>query len=102
MVLCHDVARAEPPSGSAFLPASLECPVGPEIDAVHEGSMPSPLMADRGRYFIRITFEQLPSPLTGEGAGGGEDSVPSLYPDLPPPRGEGVLTSPWSPLMGEG
>jgi hypothetical protein len=50
---------------------------------------------------MRVTFEQLPSPLMGEASGGGEDSTSSPHPDLPPPRGEGVLTSPGDPL-GEG
>jgi hypothetical protein len=47
------------------------------------------------------TFEPLPSPLMGEGAGGGEDSTSSPHPNLPPPRGEGVLTYPCQPLAGE-
>jgi hypothetical protein len=46
------------------------------------------------------TFEPLPSPLMGEGAGGGEDSTSSPHPNLPP-RGEGVLTYPCQPLAGE-
>jgi hypothetical protein len=43
------------------------------------------------------TFEPLPSPLMGEGSGGGEDSTSSPPSDLPPPRGEGVLTYPCQP-----
>jgi hypothetical protein len=48
------------------------------------------------------TCEPLPSPLMGEGLGGGEDSPSSPHPHLPPPRGEGVLTSPCQPIQGEG
>jgi hypothetical protein len=48
-----------------------------------------------------VTFEQLPSPLRGEGAGGGEDGTSSPHPHLPPPRGEGVLAHPRQPLVGE-
>ena len=48
------------------------------------------------------TFEPLPSPLMGEGAGGGEDHTSSPHPNLPPLRGEGVFTPLVSPLMGKG
>jgi hypothetical protein len=34
------------------------------------------------------TCELLPSPLMGEGSGGGEDRTSSPHPDLPPPGGE--------------
>jgi hypothetical protein len=44
-----------------------------------------------------VALEQLPSPLMGEGSGGGEASAPSPHPHLPPPRGEGVFTSPCQP-----
>jgi hypothetical protein len=43
---------------------------------------------------MRVAFELLPCPLTGEGSGGGKDSSSSPHPTLPPPRGEGVLTYP--------
>jgi hypothetical protein len=43
---------------------------------------------------MRVTFELFPSPLVGEGSGGGEDRTSSPHPKLPPLRGEGVLTSP--------
>jgi hypothetical protein len=46
------------------------------------------------------TCEPLPSPLMGEGSGGGEDSSSPPHPNLPPPRGEGVLTSPCQPSKG--
>jgi hypothetical protein len=45
--------------------------------------------ADTGRYVMHVTFEQLPSPLMGEGSGGGEDSTSSPHPHLPPRRGKG-------------
>jgi hypothetical protein len=48
------------------------------------------------------TFEELPSPLMGEGSGGGEDHTSSRHPNLPPLRGEGVLTYPCQPLDGGG
>jgi hypothetical protein len=50
---------------------------------------------------MRATCAQLPSPLMGEGVGGGEDRTPSPQPNLPPPKGEGVLTYP-SQLDGAG
>ena len=50
---------------------------------------------------MRATFELCPSPLMGEGAGGGEDSPSSPHPHLPPPRGEGVLTYSCQPASGE-
>jgi hypothetical protein len=51
---------------------------------------PSPVEgADRGRYVMRATFEPLPSPIKGEGSGGGEDRTASPHPHLPPPRGKG-------------
>jgi hypothetical protein len=37
---------------------------------------------------MRATFEPFPSPLTGEGAGGGEDHTSSPHPHLPPPGGK--------------
>jgi hypothetical protein len=40
---------------------------------------------------MRVTFELFPSPLMGEGAGGGEDNNLSPHPPLPPPRGKGYL-----------
>jgi hypothetical protein len=46
------------------------------------------------------TFEPFPSPLMGEGSGGGEDSPSAPHPNLPPPRGEGVLTYPCQPHGG--
>jgi hypothetical protein len=43
-----------------------------------------------------------PLPLDGEGSGGGADSAAfPPHPNLPPPRGEGVLTDPRQPSMGE-
>jgi hypothetical protein len=51
---------------------------------------------------MRCTFEPLPSPLMGEGAGGGEDGTSSPHATLPPHRGEAVLTYPCQPSMGEG
>jgi hypothetical protein len=51
---------------------------------------------------MRAPFELLPSPLTGEGTGGGEDSPFSPHPNLPPPRGEGALTYPCQPAKGGG
>jgi hypothetical protein len=39
---------------------------------------------------MRAAFESFPSPLMGEGAGGGEDRTPSPHPNLPPLRAEGV------------
>jgi hypothetical protein len=41
---------------------------------------------------MHVTFEPLPSPLIGEGSGGGEDRASFPHSNLPPPRGEGVLT----------
>jgi hypothetical protein len=68
---------------------------------LHLSPRPSPGgKADKDRYFMRITLEQLPSPLMGEGSGGGEDSTSSPHPHLPPPRGEGVLTYPCQPKEG--
>jgi hypothetical protein len=51
---------------------------------------------------MHVTCEPLPSPLMGEGAGGGEGSPSSPHPDLLPPRGEGVWTYPRQPSRGEG
>jgi hypothetical protein len=49
--------------------------------------------ADKGRYVMRATFELFPSPLMGEGSGGGEGSPSS--PIRPFPRqGGGALTYP--------
>jgi hypothetical protein len=60
-----------------------------------------PSRADKGRYVMRVTFAPLPSPLMGEGSGGGKDSTSSPpHPYLPPPRGEGVLTYPCQPVEG--
>jgi hypothetical protein len=53
--------------------------------------------ADTGRYVMHVTFEQLPSPLMGEGSGGGEDSTSSPPSPPSPAKGEGVLTSPCQP-----
>jgi hypothetical protein len=50
---------------------------------------------------MRVACRSLP-PLTGEGAGGDEDRASSPHPNLPPLRGEGVLTSPAQTLAGEG
>jgi hypothetical protein len=47
------------------------------------------------------TCEPLPSPLMGEGEGGVRTAPFSPHPNLPPPRGEGVLTYPCqSPRWG--
>jgi hypothetical protein len=46
---------------------------------------------------MRATVELLPSPLMGEGAGGGEDRTSS---PPSPARGEGVLTYPCQPNAG--
>jgi hypothetical protein len=47
---------------------------------------------------MRVTLEQFPSPLR-EGAGGGEASLPSRHPNLPPPRtgGKGYVPPSVSP-----
>jgi hypothetical protein len=50
--------------------------------------LPSPAMgADRGRSAMCSTFAPLPSPLMGEGAGGGESSTSSLPSQPSPPAG---------------
>jgi hypothetical protein len=56
------------------------------------GLAPSPSTgADRGRYCVRLGTGHLPSPLMGEGSGGGERIAP-LPPSCPSPtRGEGTL-----------
>ena len=51
---------------------------------------------------MHIAIKRFPSPLTGEGAGGGEDNTSSTHPHLPPPRGEGVLTSRYQAAREEG
>src|SRR5262245_15663095 len=43
---------------------------------------------------------RIPSPSTGEGQGGGVPYVLSPHPNLPPHRGEAVLTSPSQPARG--
>jgi hypothetical protein len=43
------------------------------------------------------SFEPLPSPLTGEGSGGGEDRTPSPLPTFPRQGGKGYLLTPVSP-----
>jgi hypothetical protein len=45
--------------------------------------LPSPLMGCQGRYAMHIARKHRPSPLTGEGAGGGEDSPSSPHPPFP-------------------
>jgi hypothetical protein len=48
---------------------------------------------------MHIAFDELPSPLTGEDSGWGKSGALSSHPNLPPHRGEGVLTS---PVQGKG
>jgi hypothetical protein len=43
---------------------------------------------------MRDTFEQIPSPLMGEGSGGGEESISSPLSQPAPAKGEGVCTYP--------
>jgi hypothetical protein len=62
---------------------------------------PPPQGADRGRYFICIAFSQLPSPLMGEGSGGGEASAPSPHPNLPRKGGRGIYLALSAPPVGE-
>jgi hypothetical protein len=51
---------------------------------IKRGSAPSPSMgkggADRGRYVMCVAVEELPSPLTGEGSGGGDPCALSPIP----------------------
>jgi hypothetical protein len=55
-----------------------------------------------GRYVTPIALKDLPSPLTGEGSGGGGSRASSPPSPPSPARGEGVFTSPCQPLVGEG
>jgi hypothetical protein len=75
--------------------ASLFC------DAVCE-PIPS-LPADRARYVMCGTFEPLPSPLMGEGSGGGEDRTSSPPSQPSPAKGGRGIDLPLSALPpGEG
>jgi acyl carrier protein len=66
------------------------------------GAFLPPPPADRGRYFMRIASEPPPSPLMGEGSGGGEASASSPHPNLPPHRGKGYVPPPVSLPPREG
>jgi hypothetical protein len=50
---------------------------------------------------MHLALKHLPSFSMGEGAGGGGSRASSPHPHLPPPRGEGVLTSPCGSLVEE-
>ena len=59
-------------------------------DALAQGqSSPPPPGADRDRYVMRIALKHLPSPLMGEGVGGGGSRASPPHPHLPPPGGKG-------------
>jgi hypothetical protein len=51
--------------------------------ADHDPPVSSPLAGWQGEALMRIAREQLPSPLMGEGLGGGEGSAPSPIPAFP-------------------
>jgi class 3 adenylate cyclase/DNA-binding winged helix-turn-helix (wHTH) protein/tetratricopeptide (TPR) repeat protein len=60
-----------------------------------------PRRADKGRYSASLDPQPLPSPLRGEGLGGGERSAPlPLHPLLPPPGGKGPVPTLVSPQRG--
>jgi DNA-binding winged helix-turn-helix (wHTH) protein len=60
-----------------------------------------PRRADKGRYGASLDPPPLPSPLRGEGLGGGEGRAPlPSHPLLPPPGGKGPVPTLVSPRRG--
>jgi hypothetical protein len=70
------------------------------------GGKPQPFppipTSDQGRYVMCGTFAPLPSPLMGEGSGGGEDSTRSPIPTFPAKRGRGSDLPLSAPFEGKG
>jgi hypothetical protein len=50
---------------------------------------------------MHIARKHLPSPLMGEGSGGGGSRAASPHPNLPRSRGEGLVTYSGQPTKGE-
>jgi hypothetical protein len=91
----HVASNRPPPPGWAYAPGEgLRCCVGGLFPRPH------PWRADRGTYAMPIAVKHLPSPLMGEGLGGGahrRSRAAQLLPPIPtfPHQGGRRTMTPW-------